>query len=215
VKRPGEELVVSIDLLRHGHCQGGEIYRGSTDVELSEDGWQQMHRAVERTIEANAPSHPWDKIITSPLKRCRLISQHWAQTWDIPLAVEDGFRELSFGDWEGQLRADVHAKYGDQVRQFYRQPTEFVPPNGEPIQAMQERVLAAWRRVIDQHPGQRLLLVQHGVSIRVLLTSVLGFPLDKIASFAVPYAGSAQLNVYRHGDDFRTVLVSFNAVTPG
>ena len=32
-----------IDFLRHGECEGGEIFRGSgSDVALTDQGWQQM-----------------------------------------------------------------------------------------------------------------------------------------------------------------------------
>ena len=47
----------TIDLLRHGQCEGGEIFRGSTDVALSEAGWQQMRHATQE--EDN-----WDRVIT-------------------------------------------------------------------------------------------------------------------------------------------------------
>ena len=43
-----------IDILRHGQCEGGEIYRGSTDVPLTDLGWQQMRNAV-------ASHNGWDR----------------------------------------------------------------------------------------------------------------------------------------------------------
>ena len=37
-----------IDFLRHGECEGGEIFRGSgSDVALTNKGWQQMRDSVQ------------------------------------------------------------------------------------------------------------------------------------------------------------------------
>ena len=42
-----DSLVTTVDLLRHGESEGGEIFRGSIDVPLTEMGWQQMQSAVD------------------------------------------------------------------------------------------------------------------------------------------------------------------------
>ena len=39
--------VTTIDFLRHGECEGGNIYRGSTDVVLSRCGYRQMERVTD------------------------------------------------------------------------------------------------------------------------------------------------------------------------
>ncbi len=58
---------VVVDLLRHGACAGGEIYRGRSDVALSELGLKQMQAAV-------LGLH-WQSIISSPLQRCDKFAQ--------------------------------------------------------------------------------------------------------------------------------------------
>src|SRR6187401_779020 len=94
------EPVTTIDLLRHGACQGGEIYRGRTDVQLSGEGWQQMERAVR------APAD-WQRIVTSPLLRCREFAEHCARRFSLPLQLENALQELDFGEWEGRLVQEI------------------------------------------------------------------------------------------------------------
>src|SRR5262245_4016861 len=95
-----DDFVPTVDLLRHGACQGGYIYRGRTDVELSPEGWRQMEQALDT-------SGGWQRVVTSPLLRCRIFAQHCAEQLRLPLAVIPELQEINFGTWEGQLVNDV------------------------------------------------------------------------------------------------------------
>lgn len=211
MKRVGEFTQTTVDIIRHGHCQGGEIYRGSTDVLLSDQGREQMHNALAPHIDGN--QGPWSQIISSPLKRCRIIAEEWGEQWQTPVTVEPDFREMSFGDWDGQLIEQVHRDYHQQVKQFYLDPSSYTPPNGEAVAAVKQRVLAAWERVMAKHQGEHILLVQHGVSIRVLVLSLIGVPLSQITSLELPYAGRVRLKVYTGEQGHRVVLAGLNNLT--
>ncbi|WP_317928606.1 histidine phosphatase family protein [Halioxenophilus sp. WMMB6] len=212
MKRLDEKYLTTVDLVRHGQCQGGEIYRGSTDVELTELGWQQMTDALAANLSDGGVG-PWDKIITSPLKRCRLFAESKAQQWQLPLAVEENFREMNFGDWEGRPMSEVHEQHKAEVEQFYRDPSQHTPRNGEPVLAVQARMLSAWQSIMAAHQGQHLLLIQHGVSIRVLLLSLLNMPLAQMGTIEIPYAGMARLKVYTGGQRTRVVLAGLNRIS--
>ena len=57
-----ESTTTLVDLLRHGECEGGPIFRGSLDVALSEAGLARM--------QAQADAQPgWQHVIASPLRR--------------------------------------------------------------------------------------------------------------------------------------------------
>lgn len=175
--------MIHLDVLRHGECEGGEIFRGATDVTLSQTGWSQMRTALE--------SHPqphWDCIVSSPLQRCRLFAEVQAERLGLPLRIDEDWRELSFGQWEGQLREQLWQQDPAAVEAYYRDPVGRVPPGGEPADAMQARVIAAFGRCLQDASGQRILLVTHGGVIRALLAHVLGMPLQQIFTLDVPYA---------------------------
>jgi len=110
----------TIDLIRHGEPEGGSLYRGnSIDDPLSEKGWSQMWAAVEESLE-------WEKIITSPLRRCRTFAEALANKHDLSVEVDDRLREVGFGNWEGQnrsiffVRALVTYALGADVTSMYR-----------------------------------------------------------------------------------------------
>ncbi len=191
-----------IDVMRHGECQGGEIYRGTTDVALTDYGWQQMEDAVADSL----PVPPWQRVITSPLIRCHDFAAQFSRRHNLPLTVEPDLREMNFGDWEGRLVEEVHREHAPEVAAFYKDPTQVTPSNGEPVAEVQQRVANAFWRYLDEHQNQRLLFVQHGVTIRTLMVSLLGLPLSQLGGFEIPYAGRLQFKVYNSAERRRVVL---------
>ena len=91
-------MTLRLDLLRHGETELGGGLRGSLDDALTELGWAQMHEAVQG-------QGPWDRIVSSPLQRCRLFAQALAATLEVPLTLDADLQELHFGVWEGQSAA--------------------------------------------------------------------------------------------------------------
>src|SRR5690625_5890157 len=55
--------VTTFDLLRHGRCEGGEMFRGSTDVALLDSGLEAMAGALSGL-------GGWQRIVSSPMRRC-------------------------------------------------------------------------------------------------------------------------------------------------
>lgn len=175
--------MIQIDLLRHGACEGGEIFRGSSDVALSDEGWQQMHASVNRLAQS-----PWDAIVSSPLQRCHAFAEKLSADTGLPLRVDDDWRELSFGAWEGRLREEIFREDGAAAKAFYLDPAGSPPPGGESGEELQQRVLAAWQRALDDASDRRVLVVTHGGVIRALMTALLGMPIQSMFALDVPYA---------------------------
>lgn len=169
-----------IDVLRHGMCEGGEIFRGSTDVCLNDQGWQQMAEAVEGLH--------WDQIITSPLKRCRLFAEKLSAESKIPVQVDERWREFHFGVWEGRLREEVWAEQGDDVIQFFSDPLSFTPTGGDSYLSVRERIDNAWNDMLGLHSEKKILVITHGGIFRALHASIKSLPSDAFNSIEVPYA---------------------------
>ncbi len=184
----------TIDLLRHGACEGGEIFRGSTDVPLTEKGWEQMRTAL-------AAHSGWECVVSSSLQRCRNFAAQFAEHHALPLSVDERFREIHFGDWEGQKIADVERDHGTSLWKFWNDPECFTPPNGEPMAAFRRRIIDAAGAILDEHRGKHILLISHGAVIRMLLCEWLQMPMTAFSNIAVPYAGLSRVRLYRRGDE--------------
>ena len=184
----------TIDLLRHGACEGGEIFRGSTDVPLTAQGWEQMHTAL-------IAHDGWECVVSSSLQRCRNFATQFAEKKNLPLHVDERFREIHFGDWEGQKIADVERDHGTSLWRFWNDPECFTPPNGESMLDFRARVLDAANAIVQEHSGKHILLISHGAVIRMLLCEWLQMPMTAFSNIAVPYASLSRVRLYQRGDE--------------
>jgi broad specificity phosphatase PhoE len=172
--------VKRIFLLRHGATTASGQYCGSTDVALSEEGWQQMWAAVD--------GHAWHSILSSPLRRCADFAAALAGRLAVPLIEDPRLREMHFGDWEGRSVADVMASTPEALRHFWEDPFGSAPPRAEPLEAVRARVLALWRELLAREADERVLVVTHGGPIRILLAEFSGAPRTRLLDLEVPHA---------------------------
>ena len=183
-------LTTTIDLLRHGACEGGDIFRGHTDSLLSAEGFEQM----SNTIGDNPPE--WDVIVSSPLRRCADYAEMLSIQYSTEFSLQDSFKEISFGDWDGRATEEVTREQPAAVENFWQNPVDCPPPNGEPLTTFRARVLAHWERLIHQQQGKSILLVSHGGVIRVLLAELLGIPLQNLSRLDIPYASLSRIQIF-------------------
>ncbi len=181
-----------IDLIRHGEPQGGRMYRGQQDDPLSELGWRQMREATEGCCG-------WQRIVSSPLQRCAKFAAELANTRALPLQVDERFREISFGVWEGRTPAELEAEDPQRMAAFWDDPVVHWPAGGEPFDRFQARIARALDDLLDTHAGEHLLLVAHGGVIRAILFHVLGVPPRNFFRIQVPYATISRLRADGRG----------------
>ena len=183
------------DLIRHGEPAGGPMFRGSQDDPLSDTGWQQMRAAISTDEE-------WDLILSSPLLRCQQFARELAGQLNLPLEIEERFREIHFGEWEGRTAAQIMEKKPDALSQFWSNPLECPPPGGEALADFRARIRDGWNHWHRHAEGQRVLLVCHGGVIGMLLAEVMSIPLERsFAAVKVPYACRSRIRVdnSKHG----------------
>lgn len=186
--------ITRIDLLRHGACEGGEIFRGLTDVNLTETGKQQMQTGIERLEQEHNAN--WQKVITSPLQRCVRFAESIATQRSLPLHIEESFKEMSFGHWDGKAIADVLGEEPKALQNFWQDPVRCTPPGGEPFAEFNLRLQNAWDTLIQNHQGQSVLLVCHGGVIRALIGQLLELPGPSLSKFNVGYGAISRVEIH-------------------
>ncbi len=167
-----------IDLLRHGETTAGKVYLGVTDAPLNGRGWQQMWQAVE------GQTH-WQRITTSPLKRCREFATQLADRLNLPLTIEPRFQEMNFGHWDGYSAKDILAAEPTDLTRFWTDPLKHSPPEGESLLAVNKRVLNAWQELVLNQQHQ--LLITHGGPIRLLRCNTEQITLKEIMNLSVAH----------------------------
>lgn len=164
-------MTTRVLLVRHGATasSGEDSFNGETDIPLSELGRDEARALARRLAEERI-----DAFYASPLSRAmetaRLVAAaHGREVVPIP-----DLREVSHGRWEGKLRAEVEGFYPEEYRRWEADPFSYAPEGGETGLAVTARALPALLGLVGAHAGQRVLVVSHKATIRLLLASLLG-----------------------------------------
>lgn len=180
-----------IDLLRHGACSGGSIFRGQIDVPLTDEGWAQMTRGLEELAGS------WDRIVTSPLGRCQAFATQLGFDEKLPVSSSAGIREIGFGEWEGQPVDKIWTEQKALCDAWSRDPDKYSPPGGELFTSFRSRVLHTICDLSVRYSGESLLLVTHGGVIKLLLTIANGWLPSQMISLQVGYGFTASMEYDR------------------
>jgi alpha-ribazole phosphatase len=161
--------------IRHGETEWNASlrYQGHMNIPLNERG-----RSQARAAAARLASYRPAALYASDLARA-------AETAEI-IGVQLGFtpaqmpelREIHVGQWEGLTPEELYRRFPEHMREYDRDPARTVRLGGESYAQLQERALVALNRIRESHnPGETILAVSHGGTIRALLCHVIGLDL--------------------------------------
>lgn len=192
-------------LARHGATPltAEDRFSGADGVDLSDEGRWQAARLGERLR---------DERITAVYASSMSRAMETARLAGAPAGLEphpcDGLREISHGHWEGLTRREVEARYADEYAAWEEDPFTFAPSGGESGVAVLARALPVIRDVVTRHPGERVLVVSHKATLRLMLCALLGIDArgyrDRLDQ------APACLNVLDFRDPVRARLMLFN-----
>jgi broad specificity phosphatase PhoE len=192
-------------LVRHGATQlaSEERFSGSIGVDLSEEGRWQAARLADRLRQEKLTA-----LYSSPLSRAVETARIVGGPCGLAVEIRDGLQEISHGHWEGLTRADVEARYPDEYAAWEEDPFTFAPEGGESGVSVLARALPVIREIVTRHPGERVLVVSHKATIRLVISSLLGFDArgyrDRLDQ------APACVNVLEFRDPVRARLMLFN-----
>jgi probable phosphoglycerate mutase len=195
-------------LVRHGATQltAEDRFSGAIGVDLSVEGRAQAERLAERLA-----SEPISAVYASPLSRTVETATILATPHRLPLIQREGLREISHGRWEGLSRQDVETRFGEEYASWDADPFTFAPEGGESGVQVLARALPVIREIVVTHVGQNVLVVSHKATLRLLLSSLLGF--DERGYRDRLDQSPACLNVVDFKDSVRARLMLFNDVS--
>jgi probable phosphoglycerate mutase len=195
-------------LVRHGATQltAEDRFSGAAGVDLSEEGRHQAECLADRLA-----GEPIAAVYCSPLSRTAETASIVAGPHRLGPIYCDGLREISHGRWEGLTRQEVETRYPEEYAAWESDPFTFAPKDGESGVAVLARALPIIREIVVSHAGQNVLVVSHKATLRLLLSSLLGFDArgyrDRLDQ------SPACLNVLDFKDPVRARLMLFNDIS--
>jgi probable phosphoglycerate mutase len=194
--------------VRHGATArtAEDRFSGAAGVDLSAEGRTQVTHLAERLA-----GEPIGAIYCSPLSRTVDTAAILAAPHSLPLIHRDGLREIDHGHWEGLTRQEVEERFADEYTAWEADPFTFAPVGGESGLSVLARALPVIREIVVAHAGTNVVVVSHKATLRLLLSSLLGFDArgyrDRLDQ------SPACLNVLDFKDPVRARLMLFNDIS--
>ncbi len=164
-------------LIRHGETDWNleGRYQGQSDIPLNANGMLQAKELAEMLRAQH-----FDAIYSSDLLRARLTAEILARTTGAPLHVDPRLREINQGQWEGMLFSEIRQRYPELIAQRRNDPLSVIPPGGESIEQVRERVLAALKAIVTAHPDGEVAIVSHGLALAIIKVHLSDLPISNV-----------------------------------
>lgn len=202
-------------LVRHGETEWNRAsrFQGSIDVPLNDHGRGQAQQAAEFLKDVKI-----DFAVSSTMLRPKETAEIILATHpNIPLNLQKDLQEISHGLWEGKLETEIKQLYPDLLQQWQDAPETVQMPEGENLQQVWDRAIAAWNVIVSSAQSSSTqitigLVVAHDAINKVILCHVLG--LDPSAFWCIKQGnGAVSVIDYPQGLEQAPILQAMNITT--
>jgi alpha-ribazole phosphatase len=184
-------MVSRLFLLRHGKTVLAGKFAGSTDVDLSSAGIEQV-----QSLRPVLARERFEKIFCSPMHRCRQTAR--LLDLDAEISYAEDLREIDFGLWEGKDFSEIEKNNPESVRHWIEDPEGFCFPEGECRSDFILRV-ERFKAMLQGSDNEKVLVITHGGVIRHLICSYLGLSFEKYLLFNIHEAEFSTLDCFAEG----------------
>ena len=113
-------------------------------------------------------------IYSSPLKRALETADILSEHLNLPTQPLDGLIDIDFGKWQGLSAEEATRQDSELYTRWIEYPHLVRFPQGESLEDVRQRVMAAVESLADRHRDQTVILVSHKVVCQVLMCAMLG-----------------------------------------
>ncbi len=173
--------ITRLFLARHAETSDPNRFHGAeSDVGLSKWGEKQAELLGERLR-----GEPAIALYSSAMLRARTTAAIVGGRCGLEPRIEPALHERKIGALSGVSREEGWATYAESRARWLAGDLEFTHEGGESFAAVRRRVVPVLESLAERHRGRTIIVIAHGVVIRVALVSLLDHlghqDFDKIA----------------------------------
>ena len=187
----------TVILVRHGQSTTNvqKVFTGQLNAMLTPMGVEQAERMARYVAQ-----YPVEKIYASSLTRAVETAQPICRLLDCTMETSDDLREIYAGAWEGLSFEEVAERYPDTYA-LWRQDFGNAHPNGgESCRQVYDRVVKAFRHIMDNAPEKVICIVSHAIPIRMIESYITYGCAD--AAGKISWVPNASVTVYDYDGTF-------------
>jgi probable phosphoglycerate mutase len=194
---------MNLYMVRHGQTAASRDNRfsGSSDPPLTPVG-EAMAEAFARAYAPVA----WSAVYTSPMLRTRQTADALCRRTGAEAIVEDGLKEMAYGEWEGLLLDEVKQRWPAAYDYWAADVASRGTPGGETAFHVAARAMRVVEAIRARHESGNVLLVSHKATLRVITCALLGLdvrlfreriaqPVAAVSMFVVT-SRTAQMTIF-------------------
>jgi len=193
-------------LVRHGLTDYNSTRRfaGSTDIELSPLGREQVARLRERLADQRI-----DFVYCSNLRRARVTAEILTEGRNVPVVACPEIREVDYGECEGLTFSQIKERFPTVAEGVVAPERGLEFPGGESFAAMVERITRFKERLAQHAPNDTVLVVSHSGPLRSLVCALLGISQGSWRQLRIDNASLSIIDIYPRG----TILSLLNGTS--
>jgi 2,3-bisphosphoglycerate-dependent phosphoglycerate mutase len=178
--------VTTLLLVRHGETDWNREARwqGHSNTSLNARGREQAQELADELTEQI------DVVYSSDLARARETAEIVARRLGLDVRLDPRLRERGFGSWEGLTRSEIEERDAEGLARW-RAGEGPGAHDAERFDAFAERMRGFLQDVLDRHPGESVLVIAHGGSIRVIHALATGLDYVRDHGLIPPVANCA------------------------
>jgi len=177
-------------LVRHGETDWNRNgrWQGGSDTPLNDLGREQA-RALAQQLDGDI-----DVVYSSDLARARETADIVAARLGLEVRVDPRLRERGFGSWEGLTTLEIEERFAE-AHGRWRAGEGAGADDAETFEDFSARVNRFLADVLRLHPGEEVLVISHGGSIRAIHALAAG--LDYVRDHRlIPGVGNCAIAKY-------------------
>ena len=116
----------------------------------------------------------WDAIYTSPMLRARQTADALCRLTGAQANIEDGLKEIDYGEWEGLRQAEVKQRWPEAFEYWADDVASRGTPGGETAFHVAARAMRVVEAIRTRHQSGNVLIVSHKATLRIITCALLG-----------------------------------------
>jgi probable phosphoglycerate mutase len=177
--------MLKIHFVRHGQTEWNvkKKLQGLLNSPLTEEGINQTELLHEKVKQLDIK-----KIYTSPQGRAFHTARILKGNKDIEIVELDEVMEMGFGDVEGLEKDSFKTKFPEPFMNLWTDAVKYDPSefNGESFLEVEKRAIKGLEKIVEENQNGDIVVVSHGMTLKVIFGHILGHKLDKFWSDPVP-----------------------------